>query len=1170
MALSDSDALSVSSYLSLDDAEIPDPYCNGCNLAIQEGSVVSFGGHIWHVDCFRCTKCNMQINHNSNALLLFDGTPVCEKCSCSCKICSKCIDDFAIMTGCNETYHSECFRCNACNRKIEDLMFVKTNQGIYCLSCHNNSMEQNKAFEKGSQFPIAFQNFNKSLPSIPASSNSNQINSQDPVPISHDKASEKPYIDFPSDIVQTELLNINQLFPEFKNEDNSTSKNNSTDSSSIYPSNANLDHFFDFSKTTISSETEHTPKTENAVNDSTASSNSTSAFPNETSTLPSDFENSLLSVNYGNSSNAKDVLKVSKHIEKDSSEVFLLGGVSNFEDFDNIIDFFNIKDSQKSEQFHTLGTNSRNISSENNDKCCSVSLESDKGNDETKSKENILLYNFFSKHDNPDYFNMDMFSQKINKSSAHVINEASKKKDFPDSENHNKSDDLKKLDFVSSKNSYDNGPEISLICPDLKSTSSSNVGLETSKYVIKDFLLDGTNIKPLSPKVSKISSEVSNAGYSSFQPYGKDNRDYDYSCTKNKDVLEKHFSQPYSKILNAIRHRKSASESKKKNSEHNTFFKHSRIHGSRQLQSSYINSSKLNKIISNDENSNLQKILKKMYLESKENEPICLDKDILKKKALLAELDAKCEIALQELKVLGNQELINQNSILSNEIFIATVISKLSISLKNLKNTFQSEIETLILQRNILYEKNAQLKNLWDTITQEVQQLNFKKIELNDLNNRLVQKIQEQFHICKGLDNVHPVGANDLLRNENTKPLPPIITPIPKSTNNDIFDSISYTESLSTPASEKIKFEYTESSDDNSLPKIPSKDESRLPDNKISSWKKGASLTKSIVKGFNKTRLSESNDMYSDCGNTSLSSGLSNLALNDSLSSSNSRHSFSAYTFLRITKCDYCGSKLWGNEMRCLGCGIPCHIKCIGNIVTNCNKSKEYLPYNEDILCIPNSVNLYVLDIFGNDLTKQVQIENRNIPFIVTRCIDEVEKRGMLFEGVYRKSGSTSQIRLLIDAFNHNDIENLSQSKFEDISVVTSVLKQYFRRLPNPLITYKAYKPFLEATASNKSWVEKVKLIKDVLSILPKAHYDCLKFLILHLSRVANYSDKNLMSSKNLAVVFSPTLLRDESGARDIIDIQAKNIGIQYLLDNSNDIFKNSSKEKEYENDDFK
>ncbi len=48
---------------------------------------------------FRCAKCDKQVNHNSNLLLLGDGFPVCEDCSYSCKVCGNRIDDLAIMTG---------------------------------------------------------------------------------------------------------------------------------------------------------------------------------------------------------------------------------------------------------------------------------------------------------------------------------------------------------------------------------------------------------------------------------------------------------------------------------------------------------------------------------------------------------------------------------------------------------------------------------------------------------------------------------------------------------------------------------------------------------------------------------------------------------------------------------------------------------------------------------------------------------------------------------------------------------------------------------------------------------------------------------------------------------------------------------------------------------------
>ncbi|KAG5438435.1 hypothetical protein PCANB_002924 [Pneumocystis canis] len=1147
MISSESDILSVSSYLSLDgNAGISDPCCNGCNLTIEGGSVVAFGGHIWHTKCFRCSKCNIQVNHNSN-IFLSDGNPICEKCSYNCKTCNKHINGLAIMID-NDAYHSECFLCNVCGKKIEDPIFSKTHQKACCMSCYNNNntLVQNKKIEKNFQLPISSQILNKSLPSIPDSSSLNELNSQifGSTPVCLNKSVEKPYIDFsPSINTQTELLNINNLFPSFENEKSSESKNNPENSSSTWSSFVPSDFFSDFSKTTTSLETDNISKTENASNDnSSTSAIGVAVIPAETSIVPSDFENSLLLTSCKKLSNAKNVSQVKKHIEKKPTRELSKKSLR----------------SKKSEKVYLSRTTSiRNVSFVGNNKDrYSMSFDNNLKNTELGSKKELLLSDFSFKETHG--FDISMLTDKADSSFSYIIDKTSENSKNFYSESHN------------------NHKDLNLTTLSKKVLHSSNNNFEPHKHSTKDFLPDKTNLNSLNSEISNVPSGIPNIEHSSFQLPPKDAFNYHDNHIKDYSIPEKpNSSQPYSKIFNIIRHKKSASESKRKTSKLSISLKHSRMHQSRQLQSSSMSlNNKLNEIIDNNEKNDVQRIISDSY-QSKEfkakmmnNQFLSLNKDILKGKELLVELDAKREIALQELKILKNQQLISQNDALSNEVFIANVISKLSVSLQSLKNNFQSEIEALILQRSALYEKNLQLQNLRDKMIEEINQLNFKKVELMDLNDKLIQKIQAQFRTYKGSGNISHVRANSLFRNENIKPLPPIITPVSKSSNNDNLNSISYIESVSTPVSEKIKMEYIESSNDNSLPKIPSKSEDRILDYKTSAWKKGTVLTKNFVKGFNnRSRLLENNDIHSDHGNNTLSSSLNNLALKDTLYSKNLRHVFSTYTFLRITKCDYCGTKLWGNEMRCLGCGIPCHIKCIGDIVTNCKKSIDFLPYHENISHEPNSLDLYVPTLFGNDLTKQAQTENRDIPFIVTKCINEVEKRGMFFEGLYRKSGSVSQMRLLIDAFNRNEVDNLSQSGFEDISVVTSVLKQYFRKLPNPLITYEVYKPFLEATVSDKPWMKKLESVKDVLSILPKIHYNCLKFLILHLNRVIKYSNKNLMSSRNLAVVFSPTLLRDKSGTQDITDIQAKNIAMQYLFDNATNIFGNSSRKEEH--DDF-
>jgi hypothetical protein len=71
--------------------------------------------------------------------------------------------------------------------------------------------------------------------------------------------------------------------------------------------------------------------------------------------------------------------------------------------------------------------------------------------------------------------------------------------------------------------------------------------------------------------------------------------------------------------------------------------------------------------------------------------------------------------------------------------------------------------------------------------------------------------------------------------------------------------------------------------------------------------------------------------------------------------------------------------------------------------------------------------------------------------------------RGMDYEGIYRKSGGTTQMRQIQDEFERGDDVQFSPDL--DICSVTSVLKQYLRNLPNPLITFEVYDRFIETSS---------------------------------------------------------------------------------------------------------
>nr|VWO96973.1 Rho GTPase activator Rga [Ganoderma boninense] len=134
--------------------------CRKCETTIagaKEGVVVAFGKSFFHVDCFQCAKCATQLQMpvtvgadspgtaaGPRVLQLADGAPICAGCSYRCGTCTLPILDEAILTG-DEAYHTHCFRCRACERQIEELVFAKTSRGnIYCMGCHNERLERGR------------------------------------------------------------------------------------------------------------------------------------------------------------------------------------------------------------------------------------------------------------------------------------------------------------------------------------------------------------------------------------------------------------------------------------------------------------------------------------------------------------------------------------------------------------------------------------------------------------------------------------------------------------------------------------------------------------------------------------------------------------------------------------------------------------------------------------------------------------------------------------------------------------------------------------------------------------------------------------------------------------------------------------------------------------------
>ncbi|KAI7300651.1 RhoGAP-domain-containing protein [Hortaea werneckii] len=177
------------------------------------------------------------------------------------------------------------------------------------------------------------------------------------------------------------------------------------------------------------------------------------------------------------------------------------------------------------------------------------------------------------------------------------------------------------------------------------------------------------------------------------------------------------------------------------------------------------------------------------------------------------------------------------------------------------------------------------------------------------------------------------------------------------------------------------------------------------------------------------------------------------------------------------------------------------------------------------------------------------------IPSIVTHCVEEVEARGMDMEGIYRKSGGSGQVKLVQQGFEKDGHFDISDPDL-DIHAVTSALKQYFRKLPTPLITYDVYETFLEA-GSTADKAKQADDLRNAVHHLPDRHRDVLEYLVQHLARVMKFESENLMTPLNLSVVFAPTIMRPLSIEREMSDMQAQRTALQALLDQQEAIFGN-------------
>nr|XP_056718279.1 LOW QUALITY PROTEIN: arf-GAP with Rho-GAP domain, ANK repeat and PH domain-containing protein 3 [Euleptes europaea] len=183
----------------------------------------------------------------------------------------------------------------------------------------------------------------------------------------------------------------------------------------------------------------------------------------------------------------------------------------------------------------------------------------------------------------------------------------------------------------------------------------------------------------------------------------------------------------------------------------------------------------------------------------------------------------------------------------------------------------------------------------------------------------------------------------------------------------------------------------------------------------------------------------------------------------------------------------------------------------------------------------------------GNALRDQ-QLSRSGIPIIVNSCIAFITQYGLRHEGVYRKNGAKSRIKALMEEFRR-DARNvklrISDNFIED---VTDVLKRFFRELEDPVFTLHLHPQWQEA-AEIPEKPRRLEQYKKLISYLPHVNHRTLAALIGHLYRVQKCADLNQMNTKNLALLFAPSLFQTDGKGEHEVKV------MEDLIDNYVHIF---------------
>ncbi|CBF88312.1 hypothetical protein AN1025.2 [Aspergillus nidulans FGSC A4] len=1048
----------------MEQEDIPFP-CKGCGEILEEGKAFELAGNRWHIDCFRCSSCSTLLDSDAHLLLLGDGSLICSNCTYSCSSCGNKIEDLAILTG-EQAFCAQCFRCRNCKRKIENLRYARTSQGIFCMDCHESLMQRRRkknraATSKKHTGPGV--KLDKSLPSLPPEE-------VEPHPQAADDLSVDGYVDssmeagsrtaapaldagtssvdnqdnliLPSSTYRSNRLSVVPTEPDADggefliplafdpSEEQRPPRDHSTRSPERAPMENSSPHIAYQEKGRERPEPEsHRWRQDDSLNRA-ASSNSARSSRSD---LPVGHKGSSSYSTYDKSSTAhgRDGSTVDPRTAATESTTTLP-----------------TRPSYELRRLHENGGSSDS----------SPAVAHPKRGDSLESRHHKLprKETVQSPGATPAP-QSDQWSEKsvdtLNKTTA----QTGESPRLPRSDSYEQPKSRARPNSICTPQQPD-------------AFRSADYGATPSPLRYSgggDFSMDEDMARIMgSEEQHSQNSESFLRRMSNSVRHG---RSYSDKGTRlSKDA--KWPKTPVNGSANA-----SASSPEQMGTDEVTWLR-SELRKERQ------------RVLQRDQKIAEMESVLKATADVKQ-----VNTELNEKRSTMVVLDAQKEIVMRELTVLTEHLESEKRGGSSGPLDLSKLTNKVLRdfveSIQNLKDSFTPQIEELIQKRNEAAEELAKINSQKDKSFQEFEQLSSKNAQLAELNNQLVHQIQELYKA----NNSDGRGANGLGIYSHGKE---------KSLSS--IDALKATGELAQSVSTPNMSEEAEPATVVPGPQVVS---IRKGQPRKFNWKKGGqNVAKGVTKGLKGAFMSSEN-------NTSTADGVPGLPRSQTQDPSRQGFGF------------------FGNQRN--------------------KQTGTRMPQTDSV---PALAETSPAGLFGTDLEQRMEHEKSIIPGIITRCIQEVELRGMDMEGIYRKSGASSAIQTIREGFERSPQDYDISDPDLDIHAVTSALKQYFRKLPMPLITYDVYEKIIE-TGEITSHSGRVEALQKSLGELPRVHQDVLEFLVFHLKRVVEREKENLMTSQNIAVVFAPTIMRPQSLAREMTDVQKKNEVVKFLVDNCQEVF---------------